>query len=262
MALGLGLGLQFGRVLGGGFDSDYQSVLNYATTQGYTLPSETQQILQNNLVLDLKSAGIWAKLDSFSVFATDGNSDFALVDWVRLTTQTAFNSPAFTPNLGFFGDGVSAYIETGFIPSTDGINYTLNDAARFFKIGTYTGNGTIDSNVSPNFNNSFTNASTKNAWKINTGANLPASVSGGTLQNKLYSISTDGNRTRIHENGVEIENQVISPAGIPTGNQTLFQIPTIGVFLNGNIQIYGLAANLDSQNADLNTAINNYIAAL
>jgi hypothetical protein len=54
------------------FDADYQAVLNYATTQGYTLPSAGQQTLQNQLVVDLKAGGIWAKLDTFGVFATDG----------------------------------------------------------------------------------------------------------------------------------------------------------------------------------------------
>ena len=59
------------------YDSDYQAVLDYATTQGYTLPSSGQQTLQNQLVADLKDAGVWSKLDTFAVFATDGNEDFA-----------------------------------------------------------------------------------------------------------------------------------------------------------------------------------------
>ena len=41
----------------GGFDADYQAILDYATIEGYTLPSEGQQTLQNTLVTSLKSAG-------------------------------------------------------------------------------------------------------------------------------------------------------------------------------------------------------------
>jgi hypothetical protein len=99
---------------GGGFDTDYQAVLNYATTQGYTLPSSGQQILQNQLVVDLKNAGVWSKLDTFGVFATDGDSDFALIDWIRLSDYTAVNSPTFTTDEGFTGNGTSAYIDTNF----------------------------------------------------------------------------------------------------------------------------------------------------
>jgi hypothetical protein len=112
---------------GGGFDADYQAVLNYATTQGYTLPSAGQQTLQNQLVVDLKTDGIWAKLDTFAVFATDGDSDFALIDWIRLSDYTAVNSPTFTADEGFTGNGTSSYIDTNFQP-INGTNYAQNSA--------------------------------------------------------------------------------------------------------------------------------------
>jgi len=94
-----------------GFDSSYQAILNYATAQGYTLPSSTQQSKSNQFVLDLKSNGLWSKLDSLSIFKTDGSSNFALVDWIRLTTHGLVNSPTFTSNVGFTGNGTSAYID-------------------------------------------------------------------------------------------------------------------------------------------------------
>jgi hypothetical protein len=59
------------RASGVKYDSDYQAVLNYATTQGYTLPSASQQIIQNQLVIDLKAGGIWNKLDVLYIFAND-----------------------------------------------------------------------------------------------------------------------------------------------------------------------------------------------
>lgn len=110
-----------------GLDADYQAVLDYATTQGYTLPSASQQTLQNQLVVDLKAAGIWSKLDTFAVFATDGNSDFALIDWIRLSQYTAVNSPTFTADQGFSGNGTSAYIDTNFNLTTDAVNSSQND---------------------------------------------------------------------------------------------------------------------------------------
>lgn len=110
------------------FDTDYQAVLNYATTQGYTLPSASQQTLQNQLVVDLKTAGVWSKLDTFAVFATDGNSDFALIDWKRLSKYTAVNSPTFTTNEGFQGNGTSSYINSNYRALSNGVNWTLNSA--------------------------------------------------------------------------------------------------------------------------------------
>jgi hypothetical protein len=108
-------------------DPDYQAVLNYATTQGYTLPSAGQQTLQNQLVVDLKDGGIWDKLDTFRVYATDGDSDFALIDWKRLIDCTGVNSPTFTTNSGFNSDGTSSYIDTNYNPTLNAVNASLND---------------------------------------------------------------------------------------------------------------------------------------
>jgi hypothetical protein len=131
---GVGVGVRVGGFTpvssgGGGFDADYQAVLNYATTQGYTLPSASQQLLQNQLVVDLKNGGIWSKLDTFGVFATDGDSDFALIDWIRLTDYTAVNSPTFTTDEGFSGDAASSYIDINYNALTNGVNFTQDSAS-------------------------------------------------------------------------------------------------------------------------------------
>ena len=109
------------------FDADYQAVLDYGTAQGYTLPSGGQQTLQNDLVVALKSAGVWSKLDTFANFATDGDSDFALIDWKRLSDYTAINSPTFASNVGFQGDGTSSYIDSNYNAATSGVNFVAND---------------------------------------------------------------------------------------------------------------------------------------
>lgn len=120
-------------------DPDYQAVLDYATLQGFVLPSASQQILQNQLVVDLKNAGFWSTFDSFSMFATDGDSDFALIDWIRLSDYTAINSPTFVTNSGFLGNGTSSYIDTNFFLATDRVNFQLNDAGMsvyMYQLGT------------------------------------------------------------------------------------------------------------------------------
>ena len=46
--------LRRGFFSGGGLDSDYQAVLDQATTRGFTAPSDTQQNLQSNIIKTLK----------------------------------------------------------------------------------------------------------------------------------------------------------------------------------------------------------------
>jgi lysophospholipase L1-like esterase len=133
--IGIGINIRRSKYIGGGvsFDADYQAILDYATTQGYTLPSIGQQALQNQMLIDLKLAGVWSKLDTFAKFDTDGNSSFALIDWKRLTQYTAVNNPTFTPNQGFTGNGTSNYIDTNYNPFSQAVNFGLNNAT----VGTY-----------------------------------------------------------------------------------------------------------------------------
>jgi len=114
------------------FDADYQAILDRSTALGYTAPSATQQTLQNTLVEDLKTAGVWDKLDVFYCFATDGDSDYATLNWKAPSSfqATKTNSPTFTANEGFAQSG-TAYLETGFVLDTNGTNYTQDDAGVF-----------------------------------------------------------------------------------------------------------------------------------
>lgn len=93
------------------FDVDYQAVLDEATTQGYTLPSPSVQSTDNDIVIALKGDGNWSKLEAFWKFATDGDSDFASINWIDPTGNKAVEVGAGSLNWGV--DGVQG----------DGTNY-------------------------------------------------------------------------------------------------------------------------------------------
>lgn len=111
-------------------DPDYQAYLDRGTTLGYSLPSASQQAIQNQLVLDLKSAGAWSLLDGFFIWAQDGDSDMATINLVNPSNYqlTKVNSITFTTNLGFKGNGSNMYLNTNFNPVTEVGNYSSNDA--------------------------------------------------------------------------------------------------------------------------------------
>jgi hypothetical protein len=151
---------------GSAFDADYQAVLDRASTLGYTAPSAAQQTLQNTLVEDLKTAGVWSKLDAFYLFATDGDSDYATLNFVAPSSfqATKTNSPTFTADEGFTGDGVSAYLDTNLNASTDTTNYTQDDAS----FGVYAWNNIGGTGEYPM---SADGVSTRLRWAQDTGAN-------------------------------------------------------------------------------------------
>ena len=64
------------------FETEYQDILDYATLQGYSLPTYSTQLLQNQLVKDLKDNGNWTDMDIMYVPAGDGDEDFASINWI------------------------------------------------------------------------------------------------------------------------------------------------------------------------------------
>lgn len=115
---------------GGGFDPDYQAVLDYASANAISHPSSPIKEAQNNLMIALKADGLFAKMDVFHVFtdATTGNKDFKSICWKRLTSGTGHPSIIYTANGMITGDVPDAYFQTNYHFINDSINYTLNDA--------------------------------------------------------------------------------------------------------------------------------------
>jgi hypothetical protein len=240
------------------FDADYQAVLDYATTQGYTLPSAGQQTLQNQLVLDLKAGGVWSKLDTFAVFATDGNIDFALIDWIRLTQYTAVNSPTFTTNVGFQGNGTSSYVDTNFNPSTSGVNYTLNDASRYFFPHAFGASSGVMDGSSQNINVIFRQSSTQN--KINSTTNLATAFDyTGVIEAKSI------HRTSSIDISLGRGTVLTSRTAISTSFQTVSQWllrNASSSYSSHTVSAYAMGASLVAENTDFVNAYNTYKSSL
>lgn len=259
--IGIGLGIGRQRVSGGGvvFDADYQAVLNYAISIGATLPSSGQQTKQNQLMLNMKSSGAWAKLDTFAMFATDGNSVFALIDWKRLTTYTN-NSCTFTANQGFTGNGSNGFIDTNFNPSTNGVNYMLNNASRYYmhfagsnlnadgttssttynqiRIGSAVASQTINSGSSFNVG-TFTYSTSKGIKSIHRTSSLDVSC---------YNDATGSNFLTVATTSLTSATQVVLRRSSNYSNNTVFG--------------YAMGASLIAENTAFVNALNTYINSL
>jgi hypothetical protein len=243
---------------GGAFDADYQAVLTYATTQGYTLPSAGQQILQNQLVVDLKTGGVWNKLDTFAVFATNGNIDFALIDWKRLTQYTAVNSPTFTTNVGFQGNGTSSYIDTNFNPSTSGVNYTLNNASRYFFPHAFSGTGRMDGTTSVGQNAIGRQSIT--SQRINCGNNNLATAFDYTAVIDPKSIH------RTSSVSVDLFNGTVGTTGVQTSasilNSNQFVLRSGTGYGAHTASAYAMGASLVAENTAFVNAYNTYKSSI
>jgi hypothetical protein len=243
---------------GGGFDADYQAVLDYATTQGYTLPSDSQKLLQNQLLLDLKDAGVWDKLDTFANFATDGSSDFALIDWKRLTQYTAVNSPTFTANRGFTGNGASSYIDTNFNAFTQGVNYQQDNASRGLFMLVADGTAALDGKAVAGINNM---ARTSTSFqRINTTSGLTGGSFSFDSTKGMKSIHRTSSTTVELFNDTTQASRTATSATLNDNSQLILRsgasygAHTISMYFNG--------ASLVSENTDFVNAFNTYITSL
>src|SRR5690606_15594163 len=104
---------------GNGFDPDYQAVLDYATANSITKPSIGQQILQNQLVLALKSYRILVKRDAFYMNVNYASLEFSCLNWIDPSLYA--KDPllwSWTSNIGL--EKASSTGDTiGYVPSTD-----------------------------------------------------------------------------------------------------------------------------------------------
>ncbi|MCK1430919.1 SGNH/GDSL hydrolase family protein [Bradyrhizobium sp. 87] len=78
-------------------------------------PSASRKYVIDQTVRRLVNAGIWTKLSALWVLAAHASAP-SLINWVAPGTNnlTAVNSPAFTADLGYKGNGSSSYLNPGF----------------------------------------------------------------------------------------------------------------------------------------------------
>lgn len=240
------------------YDSDYKAVLDYATTQGYTLPSVSQRLKQSILLSSLKTAGIWSKLDTLRVYATDGSESFALIDWKRLSLCTAINSPNFTTNQGYQGNGTSSYIDTGFNPNTavGANNYKLTNAsigAWVFAIGNGAAICGADTGIALSIRNSNSGQHRINSGNILTAVDL--SGTGLRVANK-----TAPNTWTFFRNLTAINGTGGLDNNVTTNITDLKAISTI--FGNMRVSISYAGASLVAENTSLYNAFDTYMTSL
>jgi hypothetical protein len=110
--LGLGIGIPFRRMGGGGgFDPDAAAFFARVTAAGGTL-SATEQTAVNQLVLDMKSAGIWNSMKA--IYPMVGASAAACAQNLKSSSFTGTFTSGWTfASTGVTGNGTSTHFDTG-----------------------------------------------------------------------------------------------------------------------------------------------------
>ena len=250
-------------------DPDYQAVLDYATTQGYTLPSASGQTLQDQFVKDLKSAGIWSELDILYVMATDGDGSYSKLNFINPSSHYLLEngSMTFVSNEGF-DRTTGSYLRTQYIPSTDAVNATLNDTSNFLWDFDNTLTSSRDTYMGTILNNQRDRFNTQLTPNVGYAVNqLGTTFTNSTLGIgfKMIQRTTGGT--------INIFNQVSTPTDTFAGTPDVGSLNTAelvigrdgggaGNLSNMTISIFGRGSSLVGKENDLLTAITTYMNGL
>lgn len=167
------------------------------------------------LIASLKAAGIFTRLDGLVVATSAGNKLTNLINPAK--PATAVNSPSFAAPYGYTGNGTSSRILLPFIPSVDGVNYTLNRAGFGVVSGTDAASNTSDvgTQASANISNIVTRGGSNFiTGDINSTANVvilnPESLG-------MFSLCrSDSATVKAYRGSTQIgANQAVAATGLP-----------------------------------------------
>ena len=259
-------------VIGGGgggstTDADYQAVLDRATDLGYTPPTTSQQTLQNTLVADLKSAGIWDKLDLFYIWATDGDVDFAGLNWITPSSFeiTRINSPNFTTNVGFQGViANNSYLSSGYIPTSHAVKQSVDSTSYGYYLAD---KGVAGSSAQSDWGSPDV---ITRAWYRRTALrvyiNSSTYISRTTVESNdtfIHVNRSSASEVLVYHDGVEVEDMTstYSTRGLQGAEYNAFK--RSATYADSTLSCAFVGASLNATEASaFNTAVQNYLNAI
>lgn len=262
--------LQAAGIVGGGggqpapsLDPDAQTLIDAMTVT----PDGARQTLISDTIVALKNAGIWSLLDECWFLAAH-DAQAALLGWKRYKDCTAVNAPTFEADRGFAGDGATSYLDTGFVPSTDGVNYTLNNASLGAYIRTdIATNNTADIGARTVSDDTFIN-SRNNGGDFNARIHSVSSINIATSDSfGLHSAQRTGaNAAQLFRNGVQVTSATVNVPALPTVSFyicALHQSDGPSHFTQRQIAFAFVAAAMsEQQQAGLYTVVQDYMTAI
>lgn len=110
------------------YDTDAQAYFDEVVSRGGSVADALKQKISDGVAY-LKGTGDWDLIDR--LFLLKNTSAIAALTSIKNPTSTAatvVNSPTFTADVGYAFNGSTQYLNTQYIPSTDGVNWVLNSA--------------------------------------------------------------------------------------------------------------------------------------
>ena len=250
---------------------DYDYYRNLQTVDAsFTIGSMSLVVKQNTLMVELKNYNIWDKLDAFCVFASPGNEYYAMQNWKdpqgSIYGYSYNDGCTYTDLIGFQGgsDLFTFYLETGFNPNDNGVNYTKDDASRFFFPATFSSasNYPMDGmNGEDRINTMQTGNSSANN-RINTDQSLSSAFNFDRHLLDAKSIHrTSGSAVTLYNGGSSASRTATSVGGKSANGNMLILRESDNESLH-TVAAYALGSSLVAEAVDFNAAWIRYAIAI
>lgn len=195
------------------FDADAVAFFNRVTTAGGSL-SNTEKVAVNQLVLDLKSYGIWTAMKA--IYPMVGASAAACAQNLKSSSFTGtFNGGWTYASTGVTPNGTTGYMDTTLIPSTQlsqnstHISSYIRNTSQGVLLGTSVSNRLW---IAPNFNG------TQKYLEINTGSTTTPSTTISTATGLWIGSRTTSTSSKLYNNSTIDYSHSTASVGLDNGN--------------------------------------------
>jgi hypothetical protein len=250
-----------------GFDSDAQAFFTRVTVAGGTL-SATEKLATNQLVLDLKSAGIWTSMKA--IYPMVGASASACAQNLKSSSFTGTFTSGWTfASTGVTPNGTSAFFDTTLIPST---SLTVNSTHASIYLNT----NNVPTSVDPIDMGSYNSATqtlllvqTSLASLIYASRNLGTSIQTTQATRQGFGITskTSATLTTLYKNGTSVvsgnSGGTLPSFNVYIGNLNFMGLPYPQGYTNNKIAFSSIGDGLtDTQASDFYTNVQTFNTTL
>lgn len=246
---------------GGGYSTEALALFARFTTP----PDATRKTLINNLIVALKAAGVWSKLDALYLTAA-ADSQAARRNWIAdAFNLTAVSSPTFVADRGYTGDGSTSYLETSFNPSTASGKLVQDSATLFTWVRTEVAENRGDIGVT------VTNVLQVQARR--TAGEIDCEINNGSTGGLRTAVATSiglslGTRTAngaraLYRNAGLIKSDTQASTGLNNDTISILANRAGGSYSTKQSAASGFGSGFTLQNVtDLYNALNTYLVAV
>ena len=227
-------------------------------------PDATRKGHLNTLIASLKSAGVWSKLDVLMIIAAHDAQAARINAKTPSLVATAVNSPTFTTDRGYVGDGATSYLNTQFNPTTATTpQYALNSAHMGIWCGTTGGTsgaicGAVRGYINPR------NATANINANVNAVATEAYTPTVATSVGHTMWVRSGASATACYKNGAANGTSTTASTAIPNAkfflcayNNSTTDGTTPAAYLVHRVQAFHCGSALNSTEA---TALYNALA--